>query len=428
MIQDSTQAPARSRAFSLPMIYIPRQRLFWAVSLGHLTNDTFMSMASVLLAFISVNVLPLSKVQIGLILGIAALVGAITQPVFGLLADRSGGRWLGAGGVAWTVGFVLLAIVAADNGIFPLMVAAFIIPALGNGAFHPVGAKYSAESDHAHTSGNMAYFFLMGQLGLALGPALAGRLLDHAGTFNHVFTANLGPAFQGLLIERGTVSPVLWLGLFAVPIVLLMAVYIPSRRTHLERKATAQTTAVPVRTAIPVLAFIVLLGMVSLRSLAQPGIVSFIPVLFQEKGWTPAEYGLITSSFWVGSGLAGVFFGTLADRYDRRKVIAFSMIASAPAFFFLPVTDGALAFALAIAAGALSGASHSIIVVLAQGFMPGSKALASGLILGLIFGMGALGSFLIGGLAEAIGLNIVFQITAGAIVGASLLALALPRR
>jgi FSR family fosmidomycin resistance protein-like MFS transporter len=107
-------------------------------------------------------------------------------------------------------------------------------------------------------------------------------------------------------------------------------------------------------------------------------------------------------------------------------VIALSMVASAPAFFFLPAVDGPLAFALAIAAGALSGASHSIIVVLAQGLMPGSKALASGLILGLIFGMGALGSFIIGGLAERLGLSAVFQIVAGAIIGASLLALALP--
>jgi FSR family fosmidomycin resistance protein-like MFS transporter len=166
--------------------------------------------------------------------------------------------------------------------------------------------------------------------------------------------------------------------------------------------------------------------MVTLRSLAQPGIVNFIPILFQRKGWSPAEYGLITSFFWVGSGLAGVFFGNLADRFDRRWIITVSMICSAPAFFFLPLTDGALAFALAIGAGALSGASHSIIVVMAQSLLPGSRALASGLILGLIFGMGAVGNFLIGWMSEAIGLGTSFQIVAGAVIVASLLALLLP--
>lgn len=407
---------------------IPRSRLFWAVSLGHFTNDTFMSMMSVLLAFISVNVLPMSKAQIGLVLGITALVGALTQPVFGLLADRSGGRWLGAGGVAWTVGMLLLGVLAAENGIYALMVLFFVIPALGSGAFHPVGSKYAAESDRTRTASNMAYFFLMGQLGLGLGPALAGRLLDRAATFNHVFTDSLGPAFRSVLFERGTVTPVLLVALFAVPAVLFMLFMIPNQRKHrAQQEAERQLhPVVPVRVAFPVLAFVVLISMVTLRSLAQPGVVNFIPVLFQEKGWSPADYGLITSSFWIGSGLAGVFFGNLADYYDRRRVIALSMIASAPAFFFLPITDGALAFALAIAAGALSGASHSIIVVLAQGLLPGSKALASGLILGLIFGMGAVGNFLIGWMAEAINLGTAFQIVAGVTVVASLLALALP--
>ena len=403
---------------------IPRNRLFWAVALGHLTNDTFMSMAPVLLAFISVNIIPLNTVHIGLILGITALLGAVIQPVLGWLADRNGGRWLGAGGVAWTVGFLLLALLAAESGVAALMVIAFIIPAIGSGAFHPVGSKYASESDPDHAASNMAYFFLMGQLGLALGPALAGWLLDRAATANHAFTGMLGPGFSGVLAEQGTVMPVLVVGLVAIPTIMLMTLTLPSRHAHSARKKA--TAPVSGRTSIPVLAFVILITMVAIRSLAQPGSVNFIPVLFQEKGWSPAQYGLITSFFWIGSGIAGVYFGHLADRFDRRRVIALSMVCSAPAFFFLPIVDGALAFTLAVAAGALSGASHSIIVVLAQGLLPGSRALASGLILGLIFGMGAVGNFLIGWMSEVVGLDVSFQIVAGAIVVASLLALALP--
>ena len=405
---------------------IPRTRLFWAVALGHMTNDTFISMAPVLLAFISVNILPLSTVQIGLIMGVLALLGAVTQPFFGWLADRNGGRWLGAGGVAWTVGLVIVALIAAESGIVALMVIAFILPSLGSGAFHPVGSKYAAESDRSHAASNMAYFFLMGQLGLALGPMLAGQLLDHAASINHLFTDALGPLFNSTLAEQGSVAPVIVVVVFAIPGIVLMILTLPNRRAHAAEKQAKSVSMTPTRTTIPVVAFILLIVMVTLRSLAQPGVVNFIPVLFQHKGWSPAQYGLITSSFWVGSGLAGVVFGNLADRFDRRWVIAISMICSAPAFFFLPVVDGALAFALAITAGALSGASHSIIVVLAQDMLPGSKALASGLILGLIFGMGAVGNFMIGGLSEVVGLGIAFQIVAGAVVIASVLALALP--
>jgi FSR family fosmidomycin resistance protein-like MFS transporter len=272
----------------------------------------------------------------------------------------------------------------------------------------------------------MAYFFMMGQLGLALGPALAGLLLDRAASYNNTFTSTLGPLFAGRLAEQGSVAPVLLVGIFGVPAIILMLISLPNRQKHQISKAAITPESMDKRTVFPVMAFVILIAMVTIRSLAQPGVVSFIPVLFQEKGWSPAEYGLIASSFWVGSGLAGVFFGNLADYFDRRRVIAVSMVASAPAFFFLPVVDGGLAFALAIAAGALSGASHSIIVVMAQGLLPGSKALASGLILGLIFGMGALGNFLIGWISEQIGLGTAFQLVAAAVVVASVLALALP--
>lgn len=406
---------------------LPRSRLFWAVSLGHMTNDTFISMSSVLLAFISVNVLPLSAVEIGIVLSASALVGALAQPFFGWLADRSGGRLLGAGGVAWTVGLILLAVAAAERGLFWPMVIAFILPAVGSGAFHPVGAMYAASGEKRAAS-SLSYFFLMGQLGLGLGPALAGLMLNRASSNNHVFTEALGSVFSGRLLEFGSVSPVLVLALLAIPGVLLMALTIPNQRQHRQERAANHNTpsAKAGRGRFALGAFIVLISMVTLRSLAQPGSVNFIPVLFQEKGWSPAEYGLITSSFWLASGLAGVFFGSLADRYDRRWVVAISLLLSAPAFFLLPVASGALAFALAVIAGGLSGGSHSVIVYTAQELLPGSKGFASGIIMGLIFGTGALGSFLIGSLSETMGLTTVFQLVAGAIIVAGLLAFALP--
>jgi MFS transporter, FSR family, fosmidomycin resistance protein len=402
----------------------PRQRLFWAVSLGHMTNDTFISMSSVLLAFISVNVLPMSTVEIGAILSITALLGALTQPFWGLLADRNGGRLLGAGGVAWTVTLTLLAVIAAEGGYFWLMVIAFILPAIGSGAFHPVGSMYAAASNKKYAASNLSYFFMMGQLGLGIGPALAGLVLNQATSSNHIFIDPFHMAFGIKLIEHGTVAPILLLAVLGVPAVLMMAFLIPNQGAH--QKAHVDKPAAQQKFNFPVGAFVMLIAMVTLRSLAQPGSVNFIPVLFQQKGWSPAEYGFITSSFWIASALAGVLCGNLADRFDRRRVIAFSLILSAPAFFLLPAADGAVAFALAILAGGLSGGSHSLLVLSAQELLPGSKGFASGMILGLIFGTGAVGSFLIGVLSESIGLPAVFQLVSGAIVLASILALLLP--
>src|SRR5512145_2608471 len=97
-------------------------RLLWAVNLGHMTNDVFMSMRAMLLA----------NWQIGLAISAGELVGAISQPVFGWLADKTGGRWLGAGGVVWTASGIMLAmLVVAAGGGFWLMLIPLALAALG---------------------------------------------------------------------------------------------------------------------------------------------------------------------------------------------------------------------------------------------------------------------------------------------------------
>ncbi|MBN2469262.1 MAG: MFS transporter, partial [Anaerolineae bacterium] len=267
-----------------------------------------------------------------------------------------------------------------------------------------------------HAASNLSYFFLMGQTGLALGPALAGMLLDSA-----------NPAGAAAV----TVAPLYVLGIISLPVIGFMAIAMRSIQRPATRPAASSTPhsaeAPRPALALPVKALALLAAVVLLRSLAQPGSVAFIPRLFQQKGWDPTEYGLITSSFWIASAISGVIFGQLADRYARRAVIAASLLASVPALFFLPVVETMpLAFALAIAAGGMTGGSHSVIVALAQSLIPGSKGLASGLTLGFLFGTGAIGSFVLGSLSDQIGLDVAFQIVAGAVVIAALLALRLP--
>ncbi|GAB4513131.1 MAG: MFS transporter [Anaerolineae bacterium] len=413
---------------------LPRKRLFWAVGLGHLINDTFISMGPVLLAFLSVTILPMSNFQIGLAVSATQLVGAITQPFFGLIADRTGGRWQGSGGVLWTISLTLLAMLIAPLGSYALFIIPFVAAAIGSGAFHPVGAMHAADSDKSRTASNMAYFFLMGQFGLALGPAVGGLLLDlYNRTAEPLYTTSYDALYGGVIYHSGSVLPVFGMAVFVVPIFLFMLSTIPiSALYRAENNIQPRVKRVGPRpkrtTPLPVKAFAVLGVMVALRSLGQPGAVAFIPVLFQDKGWTPAEYGAITSSYWFASGIAGVLLGSLADRFDRRWVVALSMIVSAPGFFFLPVAEGGSAFAMAILAGGLSGGSHSIIVVLAQELIPAAKGFASGAILGFIFGMGALGSALIGTVSDSIGLGPTFQIVAATVAVAGVIALWLPAR
>jgi FSR family fosmidomycin resistance protein-like MFS transporter len=398
--------------------------LYWAVCFGHTTVDMLVSTGPVLMAFLASHILPMSNTQIGFAISAAQLMGALSQPFAGYIADKTGGRWLGAGGVVWVGFFLTLALIFSTTGIYALMVIPYVIASLGSGLFHPVGTMYAASEDKSRLARNLSIFFLMGQLGSGVGPVLMGALLDSAATHNGIFTSALGPHLNGLLLEQGTIAPVLSFGLITLPIFLFMFLQIPNASAHAETRRASSSSADGGKVAVGALAFLALVVM--LRSLANPGIVAFLPRLFQLKGWSAAEYGLITSLYWVSSGLAGVVCGNLADRYGSRTVIAVSLLLGAPMLLFLPLVDGVVALVLAVAAGALTGGSHSVIVAMTQRLMPARKGLAGGLTLGFIFGTGAIGTLVIGGLSDRVGLMSAFQIVAGVTAITALMAWRLP--
>jgi FSR family fosmidomycin resistance protein-like MFS transporter len=398
---------------------LPKNRIFWSVALGHSTNDIFMSMGPVILASISGVYLDLSPALIGVAISARQMTGAISQPVFGWLSDRGGSRVLGAGGVGLTVTMLMLSLFMAIQGNLALMILFFAASALGSGAFHPVGTSHASYNAADAAANRTALFFLFGQMGLAVGPALAG------------FIWGMTLAEDG---SGGSLVPFLFLGLAAIPSVLMMAVSIPSREQSRQKneEAKAEAAARQVRWR-PLL----LLGLlVLLRGIAYPGSTAFIPVLFREKGWSPEAYGGITSAFWIASAAAGVYFGTLADRFGSRVIVTSTLLLGVPIYFTLPLLDGGLAFLMVLAAGAFVGGSHSIIVVMAQAMLPGRKGFASGVALGFIFGVGALGTLALGYIADGvtigsltfdgIGLERAFQLISGFVLLSALLGFTLP--
>ena len=363
----------------------PESRVFWSVSLGHMTNDVFMAMGPVILASIAGVYFELPAALIGVAISARQMTGAVSQPLFGWLSDRGGSRVLGAGGVAWTVTVLGLGLLAAMAGIRWLMIVLFAASALGSGAFHPVGTAHASYRARETANSQTAWFFLFGQVGLALGPALAGIL----------WGLTLGVDGSG-----GSLVPFLLLSLAAIPPVIFMALSIPRYEPSGEDEQAAAEEAAAKRPQWRPLSMLGLL--VFLRGVAYPGSVAFIPVLFRDKGWSPEAYGVITSVFWISSAISGVIIGGLADRVDRRYVVTGTLLVATPLYFLLPVTDGVLAFVMVLATGAFIGGIHSIIVVLAQSLIPGRKGFASGVALGFIFGVGSLGTLLLGYAADGV--------------------------
>jgi FSR family fosmidomycin resistance protein-like MFS transporter len=364
------------------------------VTSGHLAIDIFNSMGPVVVAFLRVP-LGLSAAQVGLAVGSYQFLAGATQPPFGWLADRIGSRILGPLSVLWTIGLVSLALLLATRtGSYGLFLAVFSLAALGSGAFHPQGVLHSsraAATERAATA--TAVFFLCGQVGLAGGPILSGYLLEHSGPGGIYVLASI-----------------------ALPVGVLMAVGLRHTGARGEVAVTRPAAPLHPHATLHVARVVTLLAVIfTCRGWVTIGTAAFLPALFQAAGWAPSRYGIVTGLYWLGAGIAGVVGGRVADRWGRRPVVGVATLAGAALLVVLPIARGSWAFAVALLAGALMGAAHSILIVMAQALLPVRQGLASGLALGYLFGAGALSSLAIGVLADAWGLARVIQ--GGALVG-----------
>lgn len=408
--------------------------LLLAVAIGHTTNDVFMAMGPVMLAFTGAAFFGANAAEIGLAISLRELISALSQPFFGLVVDRSGGRWLGALGVAWTAAFMVAALMAALTvSSFGIVVLLACLAAFGSGAFHPVGTVYSSGAQFGRAARNSSIFFLFGQVGLAAGPALIGLLLA-ALTVN----TDQGVQVAPLVAQNSSLLALLWL--VVLPAVIAMPTFIP-RRPKLPTPANAPSSAAPTPTRevgqLALGALLLFILVIFLRSFAHIGTVNFIPILFQRRGWSVDDYGVITSLFWVASAFSGVVLGSLGDTYDRRWILCISLWLAAPVLFLLPIVPDGLAPLMALGAGAFGGASFPLSVVMAQSFVPKARGFASGLALGGIFAAGSIGGALMGLLADGrsdaggfqgIGLPATFQVVAALAIAAGLLALRLPNQ
>src|SRR5699024_5311908 len=105
-------------------------------------------------------------------------------------------------------------------------------------------------------------------------------------------------------------------------------------------------------------------------------------------------------------GAVGTFFGgPFADRFGKKNVILFSFLGASPLALALPYVGEVGAIILLALLGFVIMSSFSVTVVYAQELIPGKIGTMSGLIIGLAFGMGAIGSVAIGTLIDFVGLT-----------------------
>ena len=352
-----------------------------AIAFGHFSIDVLSSSIALILTVLSAK-FELSISQIGLAAMIYTFAGSLTQPFFGILADYMRGRWLGAISVTWTALFYGL---AAFMPNYPLLVTCLTIGALGSGLFHPVGMINAAAAGGPYPATATSIFFLLGQSGLALGPIVAGFVL------------------QSMNIEVG--MPLMALG--ALPAVLVMAVYLSSPMMVASKGKAPALSAPPGQSNVARRALwvgIAFMLVITLRVTTSQSLVTLLPKYFADLGYQPALYGSMIGIFSLGAAIGTFVGGYLGDRYSRRNLLFVATLLSVPFSYGLLHTTGWLFWPLAFLAGALLNVPHSVLVVMAQEFLPKRQGMMGGAALGFTFASGAVMAWIASWFADLVGL------------------------
>src|SRR5438067_660509 len=180
--------------------------------LGHLTVDSYVGIIPILYPVL-IGRFQLNLATVGLISLAYSGTAAISQPLFGVIADRYGTRLTGIA-LAWTaVTFALVGFMPT----FPLLVALACASGIGSGAFHPFGAlDVRALLPKRSRSAGMSIYVTAGTVGVALGPLIGIFVLSLFGIHG-----------TGLLVIPG------FLTASTAPLMLLMAQQLMASRAGL---------------------------------------------------------------------------------------------------------------------------------------------------------------------------------------------------
>lgn len=365
---------------------ILKNKVLLTVALGHMAIDLLAAISPVLIAFLSVP-LGLSNAQVGLAASLYTMTGSLSQPIFGHLADRFGGRALAIGGLLWMALWLSTAAFAPTYG---LLVATLTLAGLGSGAYHPQGAMNAFLCTRAQRSSSLSIWSLGGGIGYALGPAVAGLLFEAVG-------------------QVGTLA----FGILVLPVVLFLARYVPNRETMAEMTAACEAEETRIeaveRPRFGWLGLALFSLLLFARAWTYTGTNTYIPKLYASQGYKASYYGSLLSSILMALALGGLVGGFVADRVGKWRVIAGSLALTTPCFLLFLTWPNPWGPVLGVLAGFCLGASQSPSLVIAQELMPERAGLASGLVQGFAFVTGALATTASGLVADKVGLVTTLQ-------------------
>ena len=360
-----------------------------AISVSHLLNDTIQSVIPAIYPILKQS-FQLSFTQIGLITLAFQLTASLLQPFVGLYTDHRPKPYSLAIGMGFTlVGLLILS--RASN--FPVILCSAALVGMGSSIFHPEASRLARMASGGRHGFAQSIFQVGGNAGTSLGPLLAAIIIvpngQHSvGWFSVVALLaivvlyNVGHWYKGNLNR------------------LKPAVQSKGREDHPVATRKGVVWALAILIALMFSKFFYLSSMTNY--------FTFYLIGKFHLSVQGAQLHLFLFLFSVAAGT--IIGGHLGDRFGRKYVIWGSILGVAPFTLALPYASLIWTDALIVAIGLILSSAFSAILVYAQDLVPGKVGLVSGLFFGFAFGMGGIGSAVLGGLADHTSINFVFLV------------------
>lgn len=362
--------------------------ILFAVAIAHLFNDLLQAVIPAAYPILKENY-DLNFTQIGLITLSYQLAASILQPIVGLYTDKHPKPFSQMYGMLFTLGGIITLAYASS---FNFVLLAVILVGIGSSIFHPESSRISFLASGGKRGLAQSIFQLGGNAGTAIGPLLV--------------------AF--IVVPRSQ-HHIVWFSIIA-----LMALFVLYRiafwyQNHLILRAKKKAVIVlpdlsPTQVTISVL---ILLVLIFSKFFYMASISSYFTFYLIDKFQLSIQDAQFHLFWFLAACAVGTLIGgPLGDKFGRKYVIWFSVLGAAPFTLLLPHVDLFWTGIISVVIGIIISSAFPAILVYAQELLPKKLGMVSGLFYGFAFGMGGLGSALLGSLADKTSITYIYQLCA----------------
>lgn len=360
------------------------------LGVAHFLNDLMQSLIPAIYPIIQRSY-GLDFWQIGMITLTFQIAGSLLQPLVGVYTDRRPAPYSPVMGMVFTLsGLVGLAFASS----YEFILCAVALIGIGSSIFHPEAtrmARYAAGGRQGLAQG---IFQVGGQAGGALGPVCAALIIVPLGQPSLTwFTA---AALIAMLLLT-------WIGRQQASISRHFAALRASMAGHhadLPRHGTA-TIAIG-------LAVLTLL-MFSKNAYAESFRSFYTFYLIERFGLSIPASQMMLFIFLIAAAAGALIGGILGDRIGRYRIIWISVLGPLPLTLALPYADLFWTGILTITINLIMASAFASILIYAMELLPNRIGLIGGLFYGLNFGLGGIAAAILGGLADAYGIEAVYH-------------------